>query len=398
MCSQLVSMAARLSDAELLRRVTALAGLEREATVELVGHLAELDARKLHVAEGYGSLFAYCIGALRLAEHAAYNRIEAARLSRRFPAILDLLANGSLNLSTARLLAPHLRPDNFETLVAQARGRSKRDVEALVACLSPQPDVAASVRRLPVRAPAARLAVASGVLATVKTADLPVELAAGPPSTARAQHQAVSFGPSAEEPQPALADAREALMPAITTAAPERPAHRPSITALAPQRYRVQFTIGAGTHEKLRRAQELLRREIPDGDPGVIFDRALALLLDEVARKKLSAAARPPRRGNDVHHPSPGKRSRHIPAHVKRAVLLRDGGRCGFVTAHGRRCTERAFLEFHHREPYAMGGETTVANVSLRCRAHNVYEAELAFGLRAFNSPRGELRQGAPPR
>jgi hypothetical protein len=187
-------------------------------------------------------------------------------------------------------------------------------------------------------------------------------------------------------------------MPAITTAAPERPAHRPSITALAPQRYRVQFTIGAGTHEKLRRAQELLRREIPDGDPGAIFDRALALLLEDVARKKLAAAAKPPRRGSRVHHPSPGTRSRHIPAHVKRAVWRRDGGRCAFVTGHGRRCTERAFLEFHHREPYAMGGETTVANVSLRCRAHNVYEAELDFGLSAFNSPRGELRQGAPPR
>ncbi len=59
---QLLSMAARLSDAELLRRVVVLAGREREATVELVGHLAELDARRLHLAQGYGSLFAYCTG------------------------------------------------------------------------------------------------------------------------------------------------------------------------------------------------------------------------------------------------------------------------------------------------------------------------------------------------
>ena len=49
-------------------------------------------------------------------------------------------------------------------------------------------------------------------------------------------------------------------------------------------------------------------------------------------------------------------------------------------------------LEFHHCEPNAIGGEATVANVSLRCRAHNVYEAELAFGRPATNSPRGELR------
>ncbi len=117
--------------------------------MDLVGHLAELDTRKLHLAEGYGSLFSYCTGALRLAEHAAYNRIEAARLCRRFPVILDLLADGSLNVSTARLLAPHLRPDNFESLVAQSRGRSKREVEALVARLAPRPDIEASVRRLP---------------------------------------------------------------------------------------------------------------------------------------------------------------------------------------------------------------------------------------------------------
>jgi hypothetical protein len=77
-------------------------------------------------------------------------------------------------------------------------------------------------------------------------------------------------------------------------------------------------------------------------------------------------------------------RSRHIPARVKRAVWLRDGGRCAFVAANGRRCTERVFLEFHHCEPYAIGGEATVTNVSLRCRAHNVYEAQLLFGPGAF--------------
>jgi hypothetical protein len=149
MQSELIVRAAALSDSNLLRQVALLATRERGATVELVGHLAELDARKLHVAEGYGSLFAYCTGPLRLAEHAAYNRIEAARLSRRFPVVLDLLSDGSLNLSTLRLVAPHLRPENFETLVSQARLRSKRDVETLVAQLAPRPDVPASVRRLP---------------------------------------------------------------------------------------------------------------------------------------------------------------------------------------------------------------------------------------------------------
>src|SRR5262245_53067795 len=105
MHQRLLATAAALSDVDLRHRVVALAMTERGATVELVGHLSELDAWKLYLAEGYGSLFTDCTGALRLAEHAAYNRIEAARLCRRIPAVLDRLADGSLSLSTTRLLA-----------------------------------------------------------------------------------------------------------------------------------------------------------------------------------------------------------------------------------------------------------------------------------------------------
>jgi hypothetical protein len=48
----------------------------------------------------------------------------------------------------------------------------------------------------------------------------------------------------------------------------------------------------------------------------------------------------------------------------------------------------KSFLEFHHCEPYAIGGEPTVGNISLRCRAHNVYEAERVFGAWAGRAGR----------
>jgi hypothetical protein len=41
-------------------------------------------------------------------EHAAYGRIEAARVARRVPLVLDRLADGSVNPTTVGLLAPHL--------------------------------------------------------------------------------------------------------------------------------------------------------------------------------------------------------------------------------------------------------------------------------------------------
>jgi hypothetical protein len=228
MQDRLLAVAARLSDADLLRRVVVLAGREREATVELVAHLAELDARRLYRGEGFGSLFSYCTGALRLAEHAAYNRIEAARASRRVPAILDLLADGSLNLSTVRLLAPHIRPDNLESLVSMAKGKSKRDVEALVARLAPRPDVAASVRRLP--APVALAAVPPPV-------SLGAPQPAVPTAAASATREAFTDEP-ATTPAASLDSA-----PAWAMSAPERPARRAVVPPLAPERYG-QFTIG----------------------------------------------------------------------------------------------------------------------------------------------------------
>jgi len=117
---------------------------------------------------------------------------------------------------------------------------------------------------------------------------------------------------------------------------------------LAPERYRVQFTIGQETHEKLRRVQALLRREIPDGDSGVIFDRALTLLLEKVEKTKLGATTKPPRvirPGTDKKTRESGVTSRHIPAEVKRVVWRRDAGQCAFVAPTGRRCTERTFLD-----------------------------------------------------
>jgi len=146
------------------------------------------------------------------------------------------------------------------------------------------------------------------------------------------------------------------------------------VAPLAPFRYQVQFTIGEETHDKLRTVQDLLRRELPDGDPAAIFDRALDLLLNDIARKKAGAADKPRPLG------AAATRSRHIPAAIKRAVWLRDRGRCAFVSRSGRRCSARAYLEFHHVEPYAIGGETTANNISLRCQGHNAYEAELLFG------------------
>jgi HNH endonuclease len=37
-------------------------------------------------------------------------------------------------------------------------------------------------------------------------------------------------------------------------------------------------------------------------------------------------------------------------------------------------------FEYHHVVPFAAGGETSVANLELRCRAHNQHEARCFVG------------------
>jgi hypothetical protein len=359
----------------------------------LVAHLAALDSRPaLFLAQGYGSLFSYCTQALRLSEDAACNRIEAVRTCRRFPQILELLASGSLTLTSVRLLGKHLTTENHQSVLAKARDTSRRGIDVLIAELAPRRDIPSTVRKLPrPTAPPPPSAGPEPAMTSVPSAAVP----------------AIATLPSAG---PVLAPSPSAL-PATA---------RPIVQAWAPERYRVQFTIGQETHEKLRRLQELLRREIPNGDPGAIFDRALTVLLDKVEKTKLGATDRPrPHRpirpgtdqsrsiragtdsnrsirpGTDTDARKPTVRSRHIPREVQRAVWRRDNGQCAFVSSIGRRCTERTFLEFHHIGPYAMLGPPTVANISLRCTRHNQYEAELIFGP---HRPSGESPRHGPVR
>jgi len=71
---------------------------------------------------------------------------------------------------------------------------------------------------------------------------------------------------------------------------------------------------------------------------------------------------------------------RHIPAEVRRAVFVRDLGRCRFVSPDGRRCETRRLTQFHHVNPRGAGGKATVENIELRCGPHNRQEAELFYG------------------
>jgi len=249
--------AASLTDDALTLELGRLAVRDREATAALIVHLAEFDARRLYEGAGYPSMFAYCRAVLRLSEDAAYNRIKAARATRMYPAIVAMLADGALNPTSVRLLAPHLTAENHAVLLAEAAGMGKEDVLRLLARWFPQPDVAASVRKVPSQ--------------VVSTSSADCEVVAAPPAPL----------------------ALLGLTPASPCSPVLTPPKPPLIRPLAPERYEVRFTADAETRALLKEAQDLLGHAVPTGDIATVFHRALTVLVSDLKRRKFGMTSRP---------------------------------------------------------------------------------------------------------
>ena len=338
-----------MADEVLVREVMAVVERGNRLTARLLVYLAEVERRNLHLKEGCSSLFAYCVERLGMAEGAAYKRVWAARVGRRFPRVLEMIAAGNIHLTGVHLLARHLTEENHRALLAPAAGKTKREIEKLVAEIAPRPDVPSRVAALPVRS-----------VGSTSTLQPPVASDRSIPPPPLAAGAGIGSREGGQVERPAL------------------------VQPLAPRRYQIRVTVGEEAHAALRQLQDLLSHEIPHSDPAAIIERALAALLEQTLAKKAALTRRPRTpRGEpaaDPHDDVRAKRSRHIPAAVRRLVWKRDGARCAHVDGEGRRCTSRRFLELHHLEPWARGGAHSADNLELRCRAHNQYQASLDYG------------------
>jgi hypothetical protein len=338
-----------LSSSDLLSATRQLVRKSHGVEAELLVHLGEIDERKLYLDWTFSSMFAFCVGELGFSEDVACNRIDIARAARRMPVILEALRSGQVHLAGLRLLTPHLTPENQAELLAEAAGKSKRQIEELVARLWPQPAVPTVVRKLPTRPNS-------------------------PPETSAA----FSFGGAMPVAQPESLAVLAFTPPPF--APPRRDERRPVVAPLAEDTFKFQFTASRACHDKFRQAQDLLRHRIPDGDVGAIFEKALDMLIEQVKKERFATG----RKARNVPTAdADASSSRHIPDVIKREVYERDGGRCTFTDEHGRRCGETGALEFDHRDGFARTHLHRADRIRLLCRAHNQHAAEQMYG-RAF--------------
>src|SRR4051794_14445331 len=113
---------ADLTDHELVSRLSALCLEGHALTARLIVHLVEVEERRLDLRAACTSMFDFCQRRLGMSEGAAFRRINAARLVKRFPSLLARIETGELHLSTLVLLRPHLTDSNVgERAVSGAR-------------------------------------------------------------------------------------------------------------------------------------------------------------------------------------------------------------------------------------------------------------------------------------
>ena len=331
----------QLDDQTLRQDLRFLAQREHHSLGTLLIHLGEYDRRRLSEEEGYQSTYSYCVKCLGYDESGAYRRIQAARICKRYPHILDYVISGELSLSSLLLLSPVLTDANHESLIAEARGKSKRELETHLAGLDPRPASPDAWHSMPAAPLWGAPAAASGIQNPHMPAQFSGVLGAQPPG-----------------------GEWQAVMP------------------LSLERVRIGFDAAVVLMRLIERAKQVLRHKYPEGRLEDVLRDALETLLERKDPQKRLA----PTEAELVAELAPEPRflaawrgGRYIPARIKRAVWQRDDGRCAWRFEDGALCGSRDALEFDHFRPFAKGGRSDDArNVRLLCRMHNRVAARAA--------------------
>jgi hypothetical protein len=395
----------------------ALLRKEQSAMADFLVALADFDLCRGWEALGHANLFAFIHSELGLSPAPTYWRQEAARLLQRFPDLVAPLRRGELCLTTMAELAKVLSAENMEAVLPRFLGISSREAKELVAEL--QPREIPATRTVVMRLPGAALVSTAGsdavpVAATVGASPTPSAQAAL--STPALQPQASTGAPPSQLWAPKVDFGGVAASVA----------KRDEVEPLSADRSRIHVNVSRQFTRKLESAREGLGHSIPHATMEQVLEAALDLLLEKQARARgqvkrprtvLAAAAprveahsttstpqmgvpiQPPQESapllalvpTEPLHRRTGPRET-IPAAVRRAVWVRDGGRCNWPLDGGGVCGSTHQLELDHIQAWARDGEPTVANLRVVCHAHNALAARREFGARCVERYRSGRR------
>jgi 5-methylcytosine-specific restriction endonuclease McrA len=322
------------TDNVLVADLKALVVKERETLTEILNYLIEVENRRIYLARGYSSLFAFLTSELGYSESAAQRRIEGMRLLRDLPEAEEKIEKGELSLTVASQVQVFFRQENQKRKEQKAKPISREEKLNLLANLQ---------------------------------------------------------GTSSRECEKKLADfALETIIPKEKT--------RP----LPQEKTLIQFTAGKELMSKINKLKSLLSHRNKTGSLEALFEELASIALEKLdperrqqrrehrqSKKFCSPTLSPPapevsgviaRPNGPKQSFSASTKSRYIPQPLHDQIWIRDQGQCQHRDLQtGKLCGSNQKLELDHKFPYALGGESSVANLQLRCQAHNQWRAGMMF-------------------
>jgi hypothetical protein len=322
-----------LSDAELEFQIRAAVTEENKAKTRVLHLLAEVERRRLYSKE-YPSLFEYCVRVLKYSSGAAQRRIDTMRAMKLIPEIEEKLISGELNLTSVSQAQSFFRHE-----AKQEKPYSLQEKKILLEKLENK-------------------------------------------STRECIETLISISPNTVPQE----KRRE----------------------LTPHKTELKLTLDKKIVEKLDRLKALMSHRNPHMTDGELIDELVDMALQkldpslkqikvksplqpksaEILNEKISLPAPEVKeteqvvggnvsKGSSVKTATP---SRYVPAPLKRAIWMRDQGRCSF-----KDCGSRYFLEIDHIKPMTLGGTTELPNLRLLCRAHNQRAAIESLGFKRMD-------------
>ncbi len=306
-----------LSDETLLENTQQLARKERETTLEVLQHLREVERRSLYAVLAYPSLFEYAVKELKYSAGAAQRRVASMRLLRELPEQEALNVEEKIERGLLTLSAL----SQAQSFFRQEKSTREEKKEVLLN------------------------------LENKTTREVEKELIA-----------------RCSEPQKFVV---EKLRPLTKTQS------------------ELKLLVDEDFLRELEELRGFLAAKHPKASIKELLAYALSHTLKNIKPKAPKAIqvvnsalkAKAPEVKQDLNKKTSNKNSRYISVQVKREVWQRDKGRCTFVNPLSKKCcSSKHGLELDHVHPHALGGETTIENLRLRCRTHNQLLALQSFG------------------
>ncbi len=372
---------------ELADQIAVCAARIDSALHQLLGHIRQFEQLKGWAKQGSKSCAHWLSWRIGLGLVAAREKVRVAVALGGLPQIDGAFSRGELSYAKVRAITRVATRKNEDLLLAQARGTTGAELERICAGFRRLgPTVALDDERRFVR----RRTLGDG-LVQIEMRLLPDEAERVWQAIAEAR-RALAADDTAESSRaagPTLVDAAVAMADASLVVG------RPAAGTVAADR-RMLF-VHLSEH-RVERAEEISQgegrgdvpwnAELQDGT-GISGATLLRLACDTsllVARTDVDG------RVLDL-----GRRSRTVSPTMLRALRLRDR-RCRFPG-----CRSAAFVDAHHIEHWADGGETSIDNLVLVCHAHHVALHEGGFAVErgpdggfVFRDPEQQRIEAAP--